>query len=123
LETTIPPFTLASTRNRAQALDQSSDPVHPSYGDEYYSWSYGERASIGFLAAAAWQSGAVALEEWGTHKYKSKKRCRGRCDLYIFHKNQEFYVEAKFMRTRAENDDADLAPIRAKLQPVSGVDT
>ena len=32
-----------------------------------------------------------------------------------FTKNQEFYVEAKFMRTRAENDDADLAPIRAKL--------
>jgi len=65
-------------------------------------WNYGERSSVGFLAAGVWRSGGVALEEWQTEK-GSKAKCRqGRCDLWVFRPQQyDFHIEAKYMRSRA----------------------
>lgn len=64
-------------------------------------WAYGERPCIGFLAAAAWQCGAVALEEWRTEKGSRRDSCYGRCDLYICHDEREYFIEAKYVRVRA----------------------
>jgi len=69
-------------------------------GDDY-SWNYSERASTGFLAVAAWQSGGVALEEWRTEKGPKNDPRKGRCDLYIYHSKQSFHIEAKHMWSRA----------------------
>jgi hypothetical protein len=60
-----------------------------------YSWNYRERTCIGFLAAATWLSGGVALEEWKTEKKKGRHTCYGRCDLWIRHMRTDFFIEAK----------------------------
>jgi len=64
-------------------------------------WWYRERTCVGFLSAAAWQSGGVTLEEWQTEKGPKEKSRHGRCDLYIFRRNQQFFIEAKHMYSRA----------------------
>jgi hypothetical protein len=57
---------------------------------------YRERPQIGFLAAAAWQSGYAALEEWGMVKGSQKDKHRGRNDLWIgYPGGQEWFIEAK----------------------------
>ncbi len=55
-------------------------------------WNYHERACTGFLAAAAWLSGGVALEEWRHHKANTKS---GRCDLYLRVGRRNISLEAK----------------------------
>lgn len=65
---------------------------------EDYPWNYHERACVGFLAAAAWSTGGVALEEWRTGKGPKADPRKGRCDLYVYRKNgYEFHIEAKHM--------------------------
>lgn len=56
---------------------------HSDSGDECY-W-YNERATLGVLAAAAWQKkGWCALEEFSNDKHrKSGDQSPGRCDLYM----------------------------------------
>jgi len=57
-------------------------------------WWYGERTAIGFLAAAVWKSGGVALEEYRTKK--KSKTTPGRCDLHFrLARNASYIVEAK----------------------------
>src|SRR6266540_1291148 len=46
-------------------LEDYSKQVH---GDR--PWWYRERTQVGFLAVAAWRGGGIAIEEWGTTKYK-----------------------------------------------------
>jgi hypothetical protein len=59
-------------------------------------WWYNERASIGFLAAAIWRAGGVALEEFATDKATSPgRRGKGRGDLYAVIDGCELYAEAK----------------------------
>ena len=65
-------------------------------GDDF-AWNYRERTSIGFLAAAAWKAGGVALEEWRTEKGPRNDPRKGRCDLYIYRRRQSFHIEAKHM--------------------------
>ncbi len=61
-----------------------------------YPWWYNERASIGILAAAAWKTSNVALEEYSTIKgIRTEKRKSGRCDIYFSAGNEHFAGEAK----------------------------
>ncbi|MFN2541658.1 MAG: hypothetical protein ABR514_05750 [Chthoniobacterales bacterium] len=70
-------------------------------GDDY-AWHYHERAFVGFLAAAVWRMGGVALEEWRTDKGPSANPRKGRCDLYLYRRRHyEFQIEAKHMWSRA----------------------
>ncbi|MBO0613927.1 hypothetical protein [Thiothrix fructosivorans] len=60
---------------------------------------YKERASVSFLAAAAWQCGWVAMQEFETEKRKPKgryKAWKGRCDLFICSENRSDFIEAKY---------------------------
>ena len=61
-----------------------------------YPWWYNERASISILAASAWKTNNVALEEYctkkGIHKNKIKN---GRCDIYFTCGDECFAGEAK----------------------------
>lgn len=68
-------------------------------------WWYNERASISILAAAAWESGYPALEEFSTEKRKTKRNGHepGRCDLMIRVGSQDFQFEAKQVRARLGN--------------------
>jgi hypothetical protein len=60
---------------------------------------YHERAQIGFLAAAAWRSGGVALEEWRTEKTNPLNAARnGRGDLWVQMKGLCAHFEAKHAR-------------------------
>lgn len=59
-------------------------------------WIYGERASIGFVAAAVWKSGGVALEEyWAKKDGVREAGYVGRCDLYFKLGSTGFIAEAK----------------------------
>ena len=83
-------------------------------GDDY-SFNYHERAHVGFLAAAAWRTGGVALEEWRTAKGHRSSPRNGRCDLYVFQPDAyEFHIEAKHIWARATARDP-LKSIKAKL--------
>jgi len=58
-------------------------------------WWYGERASIGALAAAVWKSGGIALEEYTTRKGGETNGFKGRSDLRISHDSKKYTIEAK----------------------------
>ena len=62
-------------------------------------WQYRERPCIGFLSAAAWKVGGVALEEAHTRK----RHGNGRRDLFIRYKDHEFFIEAKHMYSCSPN--------------------
>lgn len=62
---------------------------------EDVAWHYQERSCVGFLAAGAWRSHGIALEEWHTRKGPRLKPWNGRCDLWILRDKEEFFVEAK----------------------------
>ena len=55
-------------------------------------WNYHERACTGFLAAAAWLNGGVAMEECRHPKANAKS---GRCDLYLRLGRKNICLEAK----------------------------
>ena len=61
------------------------------------SWWYNERASISVLAAAAWMTGGVALEEFSAKKKQNKVEHSGRADVYLNLSGREFACEAKFI--------------------------
>lgn len=65
-------------------------------GDDF-AWHYHERACIGFLAAAAWLAGGVALEEWREDKHAGAERRKGRCDLYLYSAPCDLFIEAKHL--------------------------
>jgi hypothetical protein len=72
-----------------------------------YSRYYRERALTGFLAAAAWRAGGVALEEWSTEKKGPRNEPhKGRCDLYICRRKRSFHIEAKHMWSRVAGNQA-----------------
>jgi hypothetical protein len=74
--------------------------IHKRYIDRLHedkdcAYWYTERPHVGLLATAVWLAGGVALEEYGTHKIKKRKRTRGRADLYFKIAGANFYCEAK----------------------------
>jgi hypothetical protein len=73
-------------------------------------WST-ERANVGILAAAAWMTGGLSLEEYDAEKLKGRKRKKGRVDLWIRTANRkEFIFEAKqaWIRVGPETKVADV---------------
>lgn len=57
---------------------------------------FSERANVGLLAAAAWQSGCVALEEFQADKICPENgRRNGRVDLWIGAGEKSYWLEAK----------------------------
>jgi hypothetical protein len=79
-------------------------------------WNYSERPCIGFLAAAAWKSGGVALEEWATKKWTiDDPPIYGRGDVWIRHQMKDFFIEGRHIRvTLKECSDFDKAFQRVK---------
>ena len=68
--------------------------VHdPVLGRHYTPFSYNERALVGFLAAAAWRGGFLAMEEFRTRKGRS--RGYGRGDLVLKLGDTVVCLEAK----------------------------
>lgn len=65
-------------------------------------WRYNERALISILAAAAWKSGHLALEEFSTMKGRKKDGTHGpgRSDLKIHIENRTFLFEVKKSRPK-----------------------
>jgi len=84
--------------------------------DDRVCW-YHERAHTGFLAAAAWLAGGVALEEWRTEKKNREGQPRkGRGDLWLSRKSLRLHIEAKHAWIGLRNDpDAALRKVEAKL--------
>jgi hypothetical protein len=58
---------------------------------------YGERANIGFLAAAATKLGYIVLEEYAIERRKEKHWQHGRADLWLYSTDDSFdaSIEAK----------------------------
>lgn len=66
-------------------------------GEDAIYW-YNERPNIGALAAAAWTSGLIAIEEYKNFKgEKQTDKAEGRTDLYIADRNGKYdaVIEAK----------------------------
>jgi hypothetical protein len=66
---------------------------------------YRERPQVGFLAAAAWRLGWVALEEWGTEKGPHREPSSGRNDLRIRRGKHEWFLEAKHTWCDIDGDE------------------
>ncbi|MEQ1795340.1 MAG: hypothetical protein ABL970_14245 [Nitrospira sp.] len=67
--------------------------------DDLPQW-YNERSHTGFLAAAVWRMGGIALEEFSTSREHGNKSgvaelSSGQCDLYFSVENLNCLVEAK----------------------------
>jgi len=60
-------------------------------------WSYNERALLSIFAAAAWNAGGVALEEYSTQKGHGRSEWRGRCDIYCNIKTSDIVGESKMV--------------------------
>lgn len=79
-------------------------------------WHYHERAHIGFLAAAVWKSGGVAIEEWRTTKSRNRVPSNGRCDLWAKFGGRSYYIEAKHAWIRLRpNPKSAAAKTRIRL--------
>ncbi len=63
-------------------------------GEPDYPYWYGERASFGSLAAAAWLAEGVALEEYAARK-RGRYAYSGRADLWIVIHGHRFVIEGK----------------------------
>ena len=78
-------------------------------GNDLPYW-YNERTNVGVLSGAAWKAGWVALEEFQSLKMRTPGQSqnhapqhntpaaapyRGRCDLYLANRTDEFFIEAK----------------------------
>ncbi len=85
-------------------FDIMEDYIEKSKDDLPY-W-HSERANTGFLAAAAWKIGALAIEEYFTKRVYSSKRYNGQCDLWIKYKNFEFSAEAKQLWRKEYDKDS-----------------
>jgi hypothetical protein len=77
--------------------------IHQDEDDAGY--YHNERANISFLAAGAWLSGNAALEEYGSDKYRSGRKAKGRVDLYICKDSENAEIEAKVKWLKAHLDE------------------
>ncbi len=85
--------------------------------DEDAPWWYNERASISILAAATWQAGGIALEEFSTRKKERGKSERaGRTDVFLKIGETKFACEAKFVWLRMGKSDAKAHIIQIKQE-------
>jgi hypothetical protein len=86
-------------------------------------WWYNETAAVGFLAAAAWRTGGVAIVEFDNERTDTDSHCfRGRCDLYVKRDGAACYAEAKqtFHRLNDSGSYTDaVADVRALLDEAS----
>jgi hypothetical protein len=83
-------------------------------------WWYNETAAVGFLGAAAWRAGGVAIVEFDNDRREAgaSYTFRGRCDLYLKLNGAAYYAEAKqtFHWLGDGPDHAEaIADIRRKL--------
>ena len=79
--------------------------VQCEYDD--FAHNYSERPQVGFVAAAVWLAGGVALEEWKTQKNGGEDACTGRCDLWFNLPGKgSYHAEAKHARLRIGHDSA-----------------
>lgn len=77
-------------------------------GGEEQIFDYSERSNVGALAAAAWRSGHIAIEEFRYNKQgDGDDLVYGRCDLWVSSNDCEFqdYVEAKQGYVSLANQD------------------
>jgi hypothetical protein len=84
-------------------------------------WEYHERANTGFLAAAVWLAGGVALEEWRTEKKSDlgPKR-QGRGDLWVRCGRLILHAEAKHQWVElGSRRKAGVALVKSKLAEAS----
>lgn len=68
-------------------------------------WTYGERPQVGFLAAAIWKAGGVAIEEYEAQKKgvdDLRFRYRGRADLWGTVGEYSYSLEAKHKEVRLD---------------------
>lgn len=83
-------------------------------------WGYRERTHIGFLAAAVWKAGGVALEEYSTDKFretnKGSQKGNGRCDLFFRIKKQGYTLEAKHAWSTLGSEKRSLKPIKRNIR-------
>jgi hypothetical protein len=116
-----------------QSAQREYNAIHTG-PDSDFAWNYHERACVGFLAAAAWRIGGVALEEWRTCKGHGRKTSKGRCDLYLHTKEVSFHIEAKrlwinvnsperidFVQNMLESAQGDCGPLQCNDQEKLGV--
>ena len=76
-----------------------------------------ERANTGFLAEACWRIGAVVVEEyWTQRKGRRGKSKVGSCDLFVKHKDLDFFVEAKQLWPAAPVDERNLENVEYSLK-------
>jgi hypothetical protein len=78
-------------------------------------WDYAERSQVGFLAAAAWQVGGAAIEEYGMVKKNPADRRRkynGRADLWLGFGGRGFALEAKYDSVRLDTRGTRAALVR-----------
>jgi hypothetical protein len=71
-----------------------------------FPWLYSERSCVGMLSVAAWQSGGLGLEEWGTQKKRKDGLYRGRNDLYLQIGEAAWYAEAKHAYINLDSKEA-----------------
>ena len=75
-------------------------------------WWYNERPLLSLFAAAVWNSGGIALEEYSISKSHKKERWSGRGDLYVKIKRKQYVIEAKQvwspMGARAQKPNAKI---------------
>ncbi len=77
---------------------------------------YRERAQVGFLAAAAWLSDGVALEEWCTEKKSKNGQSRtGRADLWLQRENFRVHIEAKHVWIDLNDPTKAIQKVKGKL--------
>jgi hypothetical protein len=91
---------------KAVERDAKYLPRDPAY------W-YGERPNLSVLAAGAWLSGAVALQEFDGSKGWGKNKYDGRYDLFVGLKSCEIYIEGKRKFLRAHYSPKQRAKVVA----------
>jgi len=85
-------------------------------------WDFRERSHVSSLAAAAWLSGGVAVEEWPMQKKGvTGKKATGRGDLWLRMGGRlELYVEAKHRRiTIGRNVEKSIEQTKSALAMAS----
>lgn len=84
-----------------------------------------ERSLTGFLAAAVWISGGVALEEYATDRHEENHDdqratvSKGRCDLYIHLEDLDCAIEAK-QDWPSDSSEENINRIRQQLKEADG---
>lgn len=98
---------------------------YTSQADMDLPYWHSERANVGFLAAAVWKSGGVAIEEyWTEREKKGKKPVKGWVDLWgKMKKGREFSLEAKQLwlsKLDYEKINTQLLRFHRSMDKVSG---